>query len=196
MAEKNYFYTFPFEDKKYTDEQYETLEQEFDWTPNGAGEYTAGIFLTGWYDAFYFIQYGEHAKQYVANLDVRHCSPYVDYMPESNPHNDCRDAFRHAYWNALMGRHSESDAKQAGDGHERTYPGPYKETYMDLYNNKVGRAIGAANANKTHQEIAKLVAQALEEGRLITSTESVPDPSSPESVSESESSTKSVPEPE
>jgi len=85
-----------------------------------------------------------------------------------------------------MGRHSESDAKQAGDGHERTSPGPYKETYMDLYNNKIGQAIGAANANKTHQEIAKLVAQALKEGRLITSTESVPDPSS----------TKSVPEPE
>jgi len=186
MDKKDYFYTFPFEATDYTSEQYETLKQEFDWVPHGAGEYTAGIFLTGWYDAFYFRQYGKHARQYVANLNVRHCSPDVDYNPKSNAHNDCRDAFRHAYWNALMGRHSESDAKQAGDGHERTVVGPYKETYMDLYNNKIGREIGAANANKTHEEIAALVAQALEEGRLITSTKSIPDPSNPESVPEPE----------
>jgi len=177
MGNVNNFYTFSSEATHYTPEQYETLKQEFDWTPNGAGKITAGIFLTGWYDAYSFKKYAEHAKQYAANLNVRYCSPNVDYVPRRGHlgHNDCRDAFRHAYWNALMAKHSESDAKQAGDSYERTSVGPYKETYMDLHNNKVGREIGAANTNKRHEEIAALVAQALAEGRLMVSTESVPD---------------------
>jgi len=175
MAKENNYYTSSSEATHYTPEQYETLKQEFDWTPHGMGNYSTGFFLTGWYDAYSFYQYAGHAKAYAANLDVLHCSPNVDYIPRGLGHNDCRDAFRHAYWNALMATHSESDAKQIGDSHERTSVGPYKETYMDLYNNKVGREIGAANANKRHEEIAALVEQALAEGRLITSTQSVPE---------------------
>jgi len=175
MGNENNFYTFSSEATHYTAEQYETLKQEFDWTPNGMGNHTTGAFLLGWYDAYHFQKYAEQASAYVRNLDVKYCSPDINYDSNLNPHNDCRDAFRHAYWNALMATHSESDAKQAGDSHERTYVGPYKETYMDLHNNKVGREIGAANANKRHEEIAALVAQALAEGRLITGLEFVPD---------------------
>jgi len=193
--EEKPIYTFPFEDKNYTDEQYETLKQEFDWVPNGAGDSTTGIFLTGWYDAYHFYQYAEEALKYAANLNVPHCNPRDGYTLTSNPHNDCRDAFRHAYWSALMATHSVSDAKQIGDSHERTRPGSYEETHMDLHNNKVGREIGAANAKKTHQEIAALVAQALKEGRLITSLEFVPDPSRTKSVPEPKVEHCPVPEP-
>jgi len=44
---------------------------------------------------------------------------------------------------------------------------------MDLHNNKVGE-IGAENPEKSHFEIAQLVAQALHEGRLITDVKMVP----------------------
>lgn len=75
----------------------------------------------------------------------------------------------------MMAQHSESDAKQLGDSHERSSLGPYKETYMDLYNNRAGRQIGAANSTATHEELRKLVGDALREGKLITNLENIPD---------------------
>ncbi|MDP2160604.1 MAG: hypothetical protein Q8K02_08995, partial [Flavobacterium sp.] len=58
--------------------------------------------------------------------------------------DDVSDAFRHAYWNAIMTRDIGYDfAKEIADNHElnRDNPGE-KARQMDLWNNKVGRDIG------------------------------------------------------
>jgi hypothetical protein len=58
--------------------------------------------------------------------------------------NTPSNAFLHAYWNALMTvRFGEDFAKQYGDAHETTASNVRESQFMDLYNNEVGRKIGA-----------------------------------------------------
>jgi hypothetical protein len=90
-------------------------------------------------------------------------------FPPDTLHNGQGDAFRHAYWNALMVKHeSYSLAKEFADAHE-TNPGqPAAEKDMDLYNNREGRLIAWHNPSATDEELANLVEQALKDGKLKT----------------------------
>lgn len=61
-------------------------------------------------------------------------------------HNDNADAFRHATWNALMVYHvGSSYAERFADAHEYGTPdNPPLEFQMDMFNNALGRLIGAS----------------------------------------------------
>jgi len=98
-------------------------------------------------------------------------------------HNGRGDAFRHAYWSALMTRNAGLQAaKKFGYAHEAVPPGdgrhsvivgkgstltqPRAEREMDEFNNAVGRSIGVQNSAATDEHLAVLVDQALKTGRL------------------------------
>ncbi len=78
------------------------------------------------------------------------------------------DAYRHALWNAMMVRELGVErAKQFGDAHEDFEGNDSAEKTMDLYNNEIGRRLGAdpANAGKDLREIIK---EALKKVELMT----------------------------
>ncbi len=79
-----------------------------------------------------------------------------------------RDAFRHAYWNALMTqKYGEQWASAFGTAHEGVPGNTANREAMDLYNNAVGRTIGANNKNASPEELANLVEQSLNQGKLV-----------------------------
>lgn len=79
-----------------------------------------------------------------------------------------RDAFRHAYWNALMTQQfGEQWTRAFATAHEGGPGNPANREAMDLYNNEIGRSIGAANRNATPDQLANLVEQALNQGKLV-----------------------------
>ncbi|MFZ5440300.1 MAG: DUF6973 domain-containing protein [Myxococcota bacterium] len=79
-----------------------------------------------------------------------------------------RDAFRHAYWNALMTREfGASWTAQFATAHEGLPGNPSNREAMDLYNNEVGRQIALANPDATPEQLADLVQQAVNDGRLV-----------------------------
>lgn len=87
-----------------------------------------------------------------------------------------RDAFRHAYWNALMStQFGEHWAEQVGTGHERRPDDPevdpQKEARaeaMDLYNNKIGREIAnSLGPDASDEDVRVAVEQAVRDGKLV-----------------------------
>ncbi|WP_429001295.1 DUF6973 domain-containing protein [Vandammella animalimorsus] len=77
------------------------------------------------------------------------------------------DAFRHAYWNALMTREFGIEfAKQFATAHEGLADTSDAEA-MDLYNNEVGRRIPMENPNASPQELADLVQDAVKNGEMV-----------------------------
>lgn len=89
-----------------------------------------------------------------------------DHGGRQDNHND---AFRHAYWNAMMaGRYGQDWAHDYGTAHEQT-PGneaPAREA-MDLYNNEVGRRIQAEHPDVTPEQLAGFVEQAVRDGEMV-----------------------------
>jgi hypothetical protein len=85
--------------------------------------------------------------------------------------NDCSDAFRHAYFNALNSISCGSTiAKQFADAHETcngVNMGPDLEMEMDFFNNNVGRNIAITNPNANNLELSNLVFTALKNGELL-----------------------------
>lgn len=78
-----------------------------------------------------------------------------------------RDAFRHAYWNALMTqKYGETWTEAFATAHEGMPGNAANREAMDLYNNAVGRSIGASNRNASPEELANLVEQSLNQGKL------------------------------
>jgi len=82
--------------------------------------------------------------------------------------NDCADAFRHSFFNAINSRDTYSAIADAfGKAHECGVPdNKLKEKTMDLHNNSIGNAIGSANRSSSDQELALLVLEALERGDM------------------------------
>ena len=77
------------------------------------------------------------------------------------------DAFRHAYWSALMARELGSSlAKYVGDQHENLQGGndPKKQA-MDLHNNDLGRRIASEHKNASDEVVANACAEAIRAGR-------------------------------
>ncbi|MBK9961086.1 MAG: hypothetical protein IPP06_07040 [Saprospiraceae bacterium] len=88
----------------------------------------------------------------------------------SNRLNDCSDAFRHAYFNALNVKSCGSvNAKLFADAHENCNGiqfGPDLEASMDFHNNDRGRKIAINNPNASNLELTNLVLNELNQGLL------------------------------
>ncbi|GAA5094841.1 DUF6973 domain-containing protein [Nocardia iowensis] len=83
----------------------------------------------------------------------------------SDNHND---AFRHAYWNALMTREYGADwTKRFATAHERVPGNQPEQEAMDLHNNEVGRKIASANPNASPEQLAGLVEKAVKNGETV-----------------------------
>lgn len=91
--------------------------------------------------------------------------PDILNAPHDGSH---RNAFQHAYWNALMTIHFDQDfAREYGTAHEATPTNPASTEAMDLYNNEMGRRIAADNPNATPEELADLIEEAIRNGDLM-----------------------------
>ncbi|WP_344274679.1 DUF6973 domain-containing protein [Actinomadura napierensis] len=90
------------------------------------------------------------------------------WLPEGR-YDGHGDAWRHAYWNALMTRDfGEEWTKKFAISHERTStdnPGPREA--MDLYNNEVGRQIALRYPDATDEELAAHIRQAVDDGKMV-----------------------------
>lgn len=79
-----------------------------------------------------------------------------------------RDAFRHAYWSALLTKNFGGEwAGQFTTAHEGVPGNPADREAMDLHNNEVGRQIALANPNATDKELADLIQQAVTDGKMV-----------------------------
>ena len=86
-----------------------------------------------------------------------------------NDRNDCSDAFRHCFFNALNARSCGSvKAKLFGDAHECDVPLELlSEKEMDLHNNEIGVEIGIQYMFNSNIEIANIICSRLANGDLI-----------------------------
>ncbi|WP_216216056.1 DUF6973 domain-containing protein [Amycolatopsis aidingensis] len=91
-----------------------------------------------------------------------------DRFPGQDSNDSHQDAFRHAYWNALMTRQFGADwTEQYATAHEALPGNPADREAMDLYNNEVGRRIASENPDASPEELADLVAHAVREGNTV-----------------------------
>lgn len=78
------------------------------------------------------------------------------------------DAFRHAYWNALMTREfGEEWTKNYATAHERLGGNPANREAMDLYNNEIGRRVAREHPDVSADELADLIAKEVTAGRTL-----------------------------
>ena len=78
------------------------------------------------------------------------------------------DAFRHAYWNALLTqRFDEGWTDDFTTAHERRPDNRPHAEAMDLHNNEVGRRIARENPDADPDELASLVEQAVRDGHTV-----------------------------
>lgn len=81
------------------------------------------------------------------------------------------DAFRHAYWNALMARNFGPEwTEKYATAHEMvadTSVAAQKSESMDLHNNEVGRTIAAEMAGKPLDDVADAIEFAVRSGRTV-----------------------------
>lgn len=112
-----------------------------------------------------------YEEQLVVGLHVLgHAASALDmttYYYGNNRGNDNSDAFRHAYWNALMANDPEVGpnwAQRWGNAHEEgTLSNPPLEKEMDLFNNDVGRSIRSTGDSFV---LAQNVKGAVDSGRM------------------------------
>jgi hypothetical protein len=100
---------------------------------------------------------------------------YVPAGQERNWRNNDghRDAFRHCFWNARLVKEFNYDwTRQFTTAHEALPGNTASREAMDLYNNEVGRNIARDNPDASVDELARLVRQAVDEGRLIVVNQS------------------------
>ncbi|MFB7721872.1 DUF6973 domain-containing protein [Nocardia sp. NPDC056100] len=78
------------------------------------------------------------------------------------------DAFRHTYWNALLTRRfGETFADEYATSHEGGAGQPSHREAMDLYNNSIGRQIGADNPTASPEDLKSKVTQAINDGKAV-----------------------------
>lgn len=99
-----------------------------------------------------------------------------NFFPNGSLYQDEADAFRHAYWNALV-------AQKFGDkGFELTYAheglkigqepetkyknGDLEDAKMDIHNNRIGYNIGINNPKASKRELQILILRELNKGNL------------------------------
>lgn len=80
--------------------------------------------------------------------------------------NDCSDAFRHAYFNAINARDcSVSLAKEFGEAHE-CFENNQQAVVMDLFNNEVGHSIATYYNTLSEAQLGNVVMNHLQNGEL------------------------------
>jgi hypothetical protein len=77
------------------------------------------------------------------------------------------DAFRHAYWNALMTKQFGKDFTERFTSAHEGVENPADREAMDLYNNEVGRRIAEQNPDASDGELADLVQRAIQDGEMV-----------------------------
>ena len=78
-----------------------------------------------------------------------------------------RNAFQHAYWNALLvSAFGEDFATEFTTAHEKGVGSVREDQFMDLHNNEVGRQIGLDNPNAPAYVLTAKVLEALQAGEL------------------------------
>lgn len=104
------------------------------------------------------------------NRNIAHQKTIEIFGPyqNGNGHNDCADAFRHAFFNAINTKSvGAAVAKLFGDAHEcDTSAGEIKEKEMDLFNNSIGRAVALESPNASTETLAALILVDMEVGNL------------------------------
>lgn len=89
------------------------------------------------------------------------------YIFGNNGRNDCSDAFRHAYWNALNVQSiGLGSASLFGSAHECQLPSTNLESEMDFLNNDIGRGIGFNNIGTSPDILADLILESLYQGQM------------------------------
>lgn len=79
-----------------------------------------------------------------------------------------QDAFRHAYWNALMTKEFGEDfTRRLTTAHEGVSGNPADREAMDLYNNEVGRGIAGGHPDASASELADLVRKGIDHGDMV-----------------------------
>lgn len=102
-----------------------------------------------------------------------------DRFPSADRNDDQNDAFRHAYWNALMVKEFGADwAEDYATAHEQLPGNPAPREAMDLYNNEVGRNVAIANPDASAEELADLIEEAVNNGdTVVVGQDMLPHPS-------------------
>ncbi|MGR0160393.1 WXG100 family type VII secretion target [Paenarthrobacter nitroguajacolicus] len=100
-------------------------------------------------------------------------------FPSEDRNDDQNDAFRHAYWNALMVKEFGADwAEDYATAHEQLPGNPAPREAMDLYNNEVGRNVAIANPDASAEELADLIEEAVNNGdTVVVGPDLLPHPS-------------------
>ena len=173
---------------------YTTLEYEYVEAPC-SGEYHDQLYLTHKVSVYVSFEEGQdYLANKLANLEynLSICEKAMAENPEYaldllqlyenrrvtmaktkelfgyNGRNDCSDAFRHAFFNALNTRTlGESSAKAWGDAHECDVPiSQALERDMDLHNNSIGRLVSIEAGNVIYSTLADLILLEIENGNL------------------------------
>ncbi|MFA5965968.1 MAG: hypothetical protein WC804_18275 [Sphingomonas sp.] len=104
-------------------------------------------------------------RAYIERTYPQDVKAQIDLWRNTDGHSD---AFRHAYWNALMARaFGPVFAQSYGTAHEGGPNTPHVSEAMDLYNNEVGRKIAEDHPDASDQQLAILVRDALRRGKLV-----------------------------
>ncbi|WP_454198513.1 DUF6973 domain-containing protein [Nocardia sp. Marseille-Q1738] len=78
------------------------------------------------------------------------------------------DAFRHAYWNALMTqKYGEDWTTEFATAHEKSGGNTPQREAMDLYNNELGRKVALAHPNASPDELKDLIRNEINNGNAI-----------------------------
>jgi len=97
---------------------------------------------------------------------------------KAHHNNGIENAFRHALWNALIGKKvfeisgnetkSVLWAKRVTDLHEKIAPNDELATTMDLHNNKVGRDYFKEVKNESEEKMVHFIREQLSYAKLIS----------------------------
>lgn len=173
----------PLADRRPTGEildQYQVSDDKMtDWKPSGAGTWLADKLGQVDLDGMEPKTITEKEAEMLDDLSIFEKKSFqeihdqafdvADQRFEPGDRNDNHnDAFRHAYWNALMADEYGTEwAHDYGTAHERIPGNSSAREAMDLYNNEVGRQIADENPGAGREELAGLVEQAVKDGRMV-----------------------------
>jgi hypothetical protein len=150
-----------------------------EWKPSGAGTWLADKLGQVDLDAMEPKVITEKEAEMLDDLSIFEKKAFQDIHDQAfdvaderyaseDQNDDHNDAFRHAYWNALMADEYGTEwAHDYGTAHERIPGNNAAREAMDLYNNEVGRQIADENPGASREELADLVQQAVTDGRMV-----------------------------
>lgn len=173
----------PLEDRKPPDEilkEYQVSDDKMtDWKPSGPGTWLADKFGQVDLDEMPPKTITEKEAEMLDDLSIFEKKAFQEIHDQAfdeaderfaseDKNDDHNDAFRHAYWNALMADEYGTEwAHDYGTAHERIPGNNASREAMDLYNNEVGRSIADANPGASREELAGLVEQAVRDGQMV-----------------------------